>query len=194
MRRSVLLVSGLVISLTIGGPSRTQASTGSPPSWGDVRNAATSLFVATAEGPISDHAYRLTVGPVLIGHAPSVVTYDAVAGQPTMPEGSRWVVITYLADAGLADHPTVLNGRWDPVHSIAADGRIDWGRIVGAPPTLARLLSSFGLPPTDVAPPSPPTDQSPLQPLVAIGAIGSLGFVLWRMLVRRRLGPSRRPG
>jgi len=191
MRHLATLAGGFVIAtlldfaLLLAVPSQALASTGSPPTWSDWRRAAVSIFVAASKGPTSDRVFALTVGPVLVGHSPSVVTYDAVPGEPAMPRGSRWVVMTDAADPGLAVHPAVLDGRWDPIHRIAADGRIDWGRIVGAPATLSDLLGSFGPPPTDAATPSLPADQSPVPPWVTLAAAGGLGLALWRLRSRR---------
>ncbi len=153
MGRVRKMVGGLLIAiLLVAGSSGVIASTGSPPTWHDWLQSARSIFVATSNGSASRRAYRLTVGPVLLGKSPSQVTYEAVDGQPAMPAGSRWVVMTDAADKGLTDHADGVNGRWDPALRVATDGRIDWGRIADGPPTLSALLRSFGLPLTD--PPS----------------------------------------
>ncbi len=193
MRRQVLLLWSIVGFLTIGIAPATTAWTGCPPTWKDYRGAVTSLFVAESQGPISRDSVRLAVGPVLTGTSPATVTFLTIAADPPMPQRSRWIVTTWPSDKGLAVDPSVVNGQWDPIQPIGSDGRIDWGRIVGAPPTVAALLLSFGLPSTDLSGEPVRVDQAPILGFKAQVALLS-GFVVvwWKRRLSGRPARARR--
>lgn len=160
---------GLVAALIIARPAAACAGCGVPMS--DFVHEVSALFVATSDGPIAPDTYRLTLGPVLVGTVPALVTYRAVDGEPAMPPASRWIIAIYPVDRA-ALRTGVLDGRWDAAWSVAPNGRIELGQVL-APPTLSGLLAWFGLPATDSGPvpvgQRPPADWRWVLMLAAFG-------------------------
>jgi len=184
MTIAALASLAVVVAGLLATEQPLNASTGSPPDWHDVREAARSMFIARSVAVTSPNSFRLAVTPVLIGASPDFVSYVRVAGEPSMPPGSRWVVITYDSDKGLATDPSKLNGRWDPAFQVSPDGKIDWGRIVEAPPTITQLLVFFGLPATDAATSGPSDDQT--LGLALRGLAAGFGVVVALAFLNRR--------